>query len=124
MKRYHKATLGDTELTLSLSFKTSLEIKDRVASPTLIFEECLAAYDAASSGEKREDPKFAFDESKVATILAIANEPHENLGFDEIGELVMEHGIYNSYGLTINYISELVQGRSKNKTKEDTTAEK
>ena len=112
MKRHHKIKLGDTELRLSLSFKTSLTIMDEIASPTKIVESILRGYQAEKLGQEY-DGEFVFDERNSVRIMEIGNAEFEGKSFDEIGELAMEGNFLHFYGEVLGYLNEIVLGRSK-----------
>lgn len=112
MKRHHKIKLGDTELRLSLSFKTSLTIMDEIASPTKIVESVLRGYQAEQLG-REYDGEFVFDERNSVQIIEIGNAEFEGKSFDEIGELVMQGNFLHFYGEVLGYLNEMVLGRSK-----------
>lgn len=112
MKRSHTITLGETQLELSLSFKTSLEIMDKVESPTTIVESILRGYTAERRGEEYSG-EFRFNERNSVRIIEIANAPFQGLSFDDIGELAMQDNFLNFYGLVLEYLNELVLGRGK-----------
>lgn len=112
MKRHHKIELAGEELTLSLSFKTSLDIADEVASPSFIVEELTRMVMAQEEGDAPYTPAFRFNERNVVQILTIANKPHENLGFETIGELAAQHGFILVFSETLAYLQEMVIGRS------------
>lgn len=112
MKRYHKTTLAGEELTLSLSYKTSLEIMDEVQSPSTIIETILYNY-AASLDGKELSSEFRFNERNAVKILALANKPHEALGEDYIGNLAIQEGFTGTYAKVLRYLQEMVMGRSK-----------
>ena len=112
MKRNQKVEVGGKKLTLSLSFGTSLKILDEVASPSYIVESVLRGYFAEKAGESYE-AEFVFNERNSTQIIHIANEDHEGLSFDEIGELASEETFIKFYGIVIGYLNELVMGRSK-----------
>lgn len=112
MKRHHKVKLGDTELRLSLSFKTSLTIMDEVESPTKIVESILRGYQAEKLGQEY-DGEFVFDERNSVRIMEIGNAEFEGKSFDEIGELAMEGNFLHFYGEVLGYLNEMVLGRSK-----------
>lgn len=112
MKRHHKIKLGDTELRLSLSFKTSLTIMDEIASPTKIVESILRGYQAEKLGQEY-DGEFVFNERNSVRIMEIGNAEFEGKSFDEIGELAMEGNFLHFYGEVLGYLNEMVLGRSK-----------
>lgn len=112
MKRHHKIKLGDTELRLSLSFKTSLTIMDEIASPTKIVESVLRGYQAEKHGQEY-DGEFVFNERNSVRIMEIGNAEFEGKSFDEIGELAMEGNFLHFYGEVLGYLNEMVLGRSK-----------
>lgn len=112
MKRHHKIKLGDTELRLSLSFKTSLTIMDEVESPTKIVESILRGYQAEKLGQEY-DGEFVFNERNSVRIMEIGNAEFEGKSFDEIGELAMEGNFLHFYGEVLGYLNEMVLGRSK-----------
>lgn len=112
MKRHHKIKLGDTELRLSLSFKTSLTIMDEIASPTKIVESVLRGYQAEKLGQEYNG-EFVFDERNSVRIMEIGNAEFEGKSFDEIGELAMEGNFLHFYGEVLGYLNEMVLGRSK-----------
>ena len=112
MKRHHKVKLGDTELRLSLSFKTSLTIMDEVESPTKIVESILRGYQAEKLGQEY-DGEFVFNERNSVRIMEIGNAEFEGKSFDEIGELAMEGNFLHFYGEVLGYLNEMVLGRSK-----------
>lgn len=118
MKRHHKLELGGKQLTLSLSFATSLKIMDEVESPTKIVESVLKGYVAERNGEEYEG-EFIFNERNSVRIIEIANEPHEALSFDEIGELAMQGNFLHFYGGVLGYLNEMVIGRSKETADEE-----
>lgn len=111
MKRHHKLELGGKQLTLSLSFATSLKIMDEVDSPTKIVESVLKGYVAERNGGEYAG-EFTFNERNSVRIIEIANEPHEGLSFDEIGELAMQGNFLHFYGEVLGYLNEMVLGRS------------
>ena len=112
MNRHHKIKLGDTELRLSLSFKTSLTIMDEIASPTKIVESVLRGYQAEKLGQEY-DGEFVFNERNSVRIMEIGNAEFEGKSFDEIGELAMEGNFLHFYGEVLGYLNEMVLGRSK-----------
>ena len=112
MKRHHKIKLGDTELRLSLSFKTSLTIMEEVESPTKIVESVLKGYVAERNGHEYEG-EFAFNERNSVRIIELGNAEFEGKSFDEIGELAMEGNFLHFYGEVLGYLNEMVLGRSK-----------
>lgn len=112
MKRHHKIELAGEELTLSLSFQTSLDIADAVASPAFIVEELTRMVMAQEAGDAPYNPGFRFNERNVVQILAIANKPHENLGFNAIGDLAAQHGFILVFSEALAYLQEMVIGRS------------
>jgi hypothetical protein len=112
MKRHHKIKLGDTELRLSLSFKTSLTIMDEIASPTKIVESILRGYQAEKLGQEY-DGEFVFNERNSVRIMEIGNAEFEGKSFDEIGELAMEGNFLHFYGEVLGYLNEMVLGRSQ-----------
>lgn len=126
MKRYHKMTLGDRTLKLSLSFGTSLKILDEVASPTQIVESVLKGYQAMAQGNFYEG-EFVFNERNSVQIVYLANREFDNLEHEEIGAIAIEVGFLNFYGEVLTYLNELVMGRSKEveePKEEDEPAEK
>jgi len=112
MKRHHKIKLGDTELRLSLSFKTSLNIMEEVASPTHIVESVLKGYVAEKAGQDFEG-EFTFNERNSVRIIELGNAEFEGMPFNEIGELAMEGNFLHFYGEVLGYLNEMVLGRSK-----------
>jgi len=112
MKRHHSITLGGKALTLSLSFRTSLNIREQVASPSFIVETLLNNYQAAQDGRPLAS-EFEFNEENAVQILTLANAEFEALSFDEMGELAIEEGFLATYGAVVSYLREMVLGRSK-----------
>jgi hypothetical protein len=120
MKRSHIAEFGERKLELSLSFSTSLKIKEQVASPTLIVEELMQSMLAAENGLEHRQ-QFKFDESNVVKILQLGNADYEGLSFNEMGNLCAEVGWMMAYAVAIRYLREMVMGRSKElEVKEET----
>lgn len=112
MKRYHLMKLGDKQLKLSLSFGTSLEIMEEVASPSMIIEGIMQGMLAARDGREYE-AEFQFNERNAVKIIEIASRPYDGLSFDEVGNLAVSEGFLNFYGHVTNYLTEMVMGRSK-----------
>lgn len=111
MKREHKVSIGGRELRLSLSFGTSLKLLDEVGSPSAIVEDILKGYEAERKGETFV-PTYKLNERMAAKVLEIGNAEHEGLSFNEIGELVMEHGVIDSYRAVFAYLNEIIIGRA------------
>jgi len=111
MKRSHIAEFGERKLEFSLSFSTSLKIKEQVASPTLIVEELMQSMMAAEQGTEHSQ-KFKFDESNVVKILQIGNADYQALSFNEMGELCAGVGWMMAYAIAIRYLRDMVIGRS------------
>lgn len=122
MQRHHSITLGGQELTLSLSFETSLKLMEKVASPSFIVETLLTNYNNALEG-KPVTKEFEFNERNAVQILEIANEPHECLSFKQMGKLVAAEGFLPSYGKIVGYLQEMVMGKSEELKKEDESGE-
>lgn len=112
MKRHYTMTLGERDLKLSLSFKTSLAIMEEVESPTKIVESVLRGFYAEKNGEEYEG-EFVFNERNSVRIVELANAEYQGLDFDEIGELAIQGNFLHFYGEVLGYLNELVMGRSK-----------
>lgn len=112
MKRHHKIKIGNVELTLALSFKASLEIMEQVESPTKIVESILMGHLAHKAGQEYEG-EFEFNERNSVQIVTIGNADFEGLSFEDIGQLAMEDGFISFYSTVLNYLNEMVMGRSK-----------
>lgn len=106
MKRTHKVTLAGEELTLSLSFGTSLEILEKVESPTAILQAAVASMQGKPAA-------FRLTEKNIPTILMIGNKEHEGLSYKKIGELCFEHGFINAAGEALSYINAMVSNSSE-----------
>lgn len=108
MKTHHTTTLGKTSLKLSLTFETSLELNEKVGSPTLIGQETMKALQAERAG-RTYLPRIELDERKIMQILCIGSGKE----ISEIGPLVMEEGVIFTKMKVLEYLSEMVMGRSK-----------
>lgn len=104
--------LAGTKLDLSLSWKTMQALKDAGADPMVLATEAMKEAEAAKSGSVYES-KVNFDAMMTVNILSIA---HSNAGGslsqDEVGELVMENGVYQSQEAVGQFLARLLGGKS------------
>jgi hypothetical protein len=104
-------TLADTSITLSLSWKTMSEIRRRVVDPVILLREALKEQEATDAGQEYE-PKVQFDIDHAVEIIAIA-QVGDDLTEDDIGNLAMGQGVFQTQAVVGEYLAALTAGDSK-----------
>lgn len=121
MKRNYKTELAGHNLTLSLSFSTSLDILDEVGSPSQILQDIIDTDTARRLGRVAPNG-LRLNERLAAKILEIGNRDYQGKEFEEMGNLLFEHGLVQGYAVVVDYLTTMVSShRSEEieKTAED-----
>lgn len=108
MKTTHKVELAGQKVAMNLSFQTSLTILDELASPSHIVQEATLEAIAMRDG-RTYDPRFKLTERGIIQIFSIAS----GKSFEECGKLCFEEGFVRARMIAVDYLTELVIGRSK-----------
>jgi len=111
MKYEHKIELGGRELTLSLTFSTTMTLMEKVGSPSEMFQDFVDAHTARELG-RPFNGTYKLNERLAVQILCIGNAPHEGLSFDEIGALAAEEGFIRIYTEVVEYLQFMIGGKS------------
>ncbi len=101
--REFKVELDGETISLSLSWKTMKEIKAKVADPAVLATEAMKEAQALENG-LQYTPKVEFDTDDCVQMLSIASGMDE----DDVGELVMRHGVFQSQEQVGRYIAALL----------------
>ena len=112
MKINHKLKLGGRNLTLGLSFQTSLTLLDELESPTVILQEVVRQTQAQSEG-KAHTPSFVLNERTAVQILEIGNRDTDGLSFDEIGQLCFKTGFMEAYAAVLDYVMAMTMSHTE-----------
>jgi len=100
-------TLAGKEIALSLTWKTMCKIKDRVVDPVLLATEAVREAEALQAG-KEYTPKVEFNTDVAIKIVSLAS----GKDVDDIGELFVENGIFESQAEVGNYLAALIGSKS------------
>jgi hypothetical protein len=109
MKRNYKTTIGGKQLTLSLSFATSLDLLDNVGSPSEMLLDVIAD-EAARTAGKSASTRFKLTERTAVKLLEIANAKDEAMSFGDIGDLCFDQGFLEVYGIIVDYLTMMISG--------------
>jgi hypothetical protein len=101
--------IGGSKRKFKLDFATSIEILQQVQSPTQIVQSITVANMFREKG-LNYDSEFEWDENNVSQVLHIGLDGDQS--FEEVGEWVMEMGIFHAMNEAVAYLLAMTGGKA------------
>lgn len=113
MQRRMTATLAGEEVTLAATFDAASEIKRKVHDPIAIARDAATEQSLASQGIVY-DARFKWDVDNVPLVIHIGMKAAgDKRDLKAVQEMVFDHGLIESSGLAVQFVTILVTPHSE-----------
>jgi len=110
--RTHSVKIDGQKAALSLSWAAMSRITSEVVDPVLLLTEAARERDALEAGESYT-PSVSFGIQQAVEILHIAQEEAGgDMSLEDMGNLCVDHGTFETQALAGEYLANLVGGKS------------